>query len=227
MIQKNVVIDFDRTIGYFYQFNMVCKYISSKYPSRLQCPVALFSSMEQVFRPNIFKVMKMIIYARENRLIDRFILYTKNSNDRLIRMVIDYIRYKLGILCDQEVFDIVLLCVKRREKSISEVLKKHLHETGTDIVEQQICVMDDKVYEKMIEDNVFYIYCVPYVFEYTKKEVINIVTSVYEDVDITEFGLHLSKYCDTRKYKTLSRKNHCNLSKNILTFLLTFINHKF
>ena len=47
MIQKYIVIDFDRTIGYFYQFNIVCQYLLEKYPKYIDNPVDAFSQMDR------------------------------------------------------------------------------------------------------------------------------------------------------------------------------------
>lgn len=227
MIQKNIVIDFDRTIGYFYQFNIICQYLMNKYPEYIENPIDAFSQMDEIFRPNIFKIIKMIVYAKEKNKIDKLILYTKNENEYLINIVIDYIKHKIGNYPNHDVFDIVLQCEKKRKKNIHEIVEAHLNETEGLHTQQQICIMDDKVYEKMIKDNVFYIHCIPYVYEYKTYQITEILEKKNKGFDQEDFLKYFSLHHKDENRKMLSRKNHMNLSKNIIQFLLTFINHKF
>jgi hypothetical protein len=228
MIKKYIVIDFDRTIGYFYQFNIVCQYFLNRHPAYLDNPHELISHMECIFRPGIFKIFTMIIYARNKHIIDKFILYTKNDNKMIINMVTNYIRHKLTpYLRFQNVFDTVLYCEKNQYKNIGEIVQDQIDNDKNLNIKKQICVMDDKVYDKMIKDNVFYIHCVPYVHELTCDRLVRIINELSIDIEeddlVDFFEIHNKKIID----KKLTRKNYINLTSNIIHFLQTFINYNF
>ena len=78
MTKKYIVIDFDRTIGYFYQFNIVCQYIQKIYPKYIDNPINAFSCMDEIFRPNIFRMMKMIMFSKEKNI----------SSFRIVRILV-------------------------------------------------------------------------------------------------------------------------------------------
>ena len=76
-MDKNVVFDFDETIGYFEQIIEMIKH--TKKTSKLEV-FELFTLFPLVFRTNIFDIFHFIVRLKKEKKIKSVILYSNNNN---------------------------------------------------------------------------------------------------------------------------------------------------
>jgi hypothetical protein len=172
-MDKNVVFDFDETIGYFEQIIEMIKH--TKKTSKLEV-FELFTLFPLVFRTNIFDIFYFLVRLKKEKKIKSVILYSNNNNDLFIGYVISFIHEKLNFL----LFDlsISLNQTHNKNKNLSDLLN---YSNGLLTKNSSIFFVDDKEYDDMKMIN-SYIKCESYKYVYSNSIIqnklnINLLTS--------------------------------------------------
>ena len=156
-MNKNVVFDFDETIGYFEQIIEIIKH--TKKTSKIEV-FELFKSFPLVFRTNIFDIFYYIVRLKKEKKIKSVILYSNNNNDVFIDYVLSFIHQTLNYT----LFDlsISLNQTHNKNKNLSDLLN---YSNGLLNNKSSIFFIDDKEYNdmKMIK---YYIKCESYKYVY-------------------------------------------------------------
>ena len=163
-MDKNVVFDFDETIGYFEQIIEMIKY--TKKTSKLEV-FELFTLFPLVFRTNIFDIFHFIVRLKKEKKIKSVILYSNNNNDVFIGYVLSFIHQKLNY----PLFDlsISLNQTHNKNKNLSDLLN---YSNSLLNKKSSIFFIDDKEYDdmKMIK---YYIKCESYKYIYPRSIIEN------------------------------------------------------
>jgi hypothetical protein len=163
-MDKNVVFDFDETIGYFEQIIEMIKY--TKKTTKMEV-FELFTLFPLVFRTNIFDIFHFIVRLKKEKKIKSVILYSNNNNDVFIGYVISFIHQKLNY----PLFDlsISLNQTHNKNKNLSDLLN---YSNGLLNKKSSIFFIDDKEYDdmKMIK---YYIKCESYKYIYSNSIIQN------------------------------------------------------
>jgi hypothetical protein len=197
-MDKNVVFDFDETIGYFEQIIEIIKY--TKKTSKMEV-FELFTLFPLVFRTNIFDIFYFIVRLKKEKKIKSVILYSNNNNDMFISYVISFIHEKLNY----PLFDssISLNQTHNKNKNLSDLLN---YSNGLLSKNSSIFFIDDKEYDdmKMIKS---YIKCESYKYVYSNSMIQN------------KLNINLPISRD----KVISQSIHALISKEIINKLRLFV----
>ena len=197
-MDKNVVFDFDETIGYFEQIIDIIKY--TKKISKMEV-FELFTLFPLIFRTNIFDIFYFIVRLKKEKKIKSVILYSNNNNDVFISYVISFIHQKLNY----SLFDlsISLNQTHNKNKNLSDLLN---YSNGLLNKKSSIFFIDDKEYDdmKMIK---YYIKCESYKYTYPKS--------------IIEQKLNIN--LPTLHDKVISQSIYALISKEIINKLRLFV----
>ena len=198
-MDKNVVFDFDETIGYFEQIIEMIKY--TKKTTKMEV-FELFTLFPLVFRTNIFDIFHFIVRLKKEKKIKSVILYSNNNNDVFIGYVISFIHQKLNY----PLFDlsISLNQTHNKNKNLSDLLN---YSNGLLNKKSSIFFIDDKEYDdmKMIK---YYIKCESYKYVYPKS-------IIEQKLNTT---INLSSYD-----KVISQSIYALISKEIINKLRLFV----
>ena len=197
-MDKNVVFDFDETIGYFEQIIEMIKY--TKKTSKMEV-FELFTLFPLVFRTNIFDIFYFIVRLKKEKKIKSVILYSNNNNDLFIDYVISFIHEKLNY----RLFDssISLNQTHNKNKNLTDLLN---YSNGLLSKNSSIFFVDDKEYDdmKMIKS---YIKCESYKYIYSNSVIQN------------KLNINLPTAHD----KIISQSIHALISKEIINKLRLFV----
>lgn len=198
-MDKNVVFDFDETIGYFEQIIEMIKY--TKKTSKLEV-FELFTLFPLVFRTNIFDIFYFIVRLKKEKKIKSVILYSNNNNDVFIGYVLSFIHQKLNY----PLFDssISLNQTHNKNKNLLDLIN---YSNGLLTKKSSIFFIDDKEYDdmKMIK---YYIKCESYKYLYPK--------SIIEQKLNTTINLSAHD-------KVISQSIYALISKEIINKLRLFV----
>jgi hypothetical protein len=197
-MDKNVVFDFDETIGYFEQIIEMIKH--TKKTSKIEV-FELFTLFPLVFRTNIFDIFYFIVRLKKEKKIKSVILYSNNNNDTFISYVISFIHNKLNY----ELFDlsISLNQTRNKNKNLTDLLN---YSSGLLTKNSSIFFVDDKEYDdmKMIKS---YIKCESYKYLYSESIIQN----------------KLNIYLPILHDKIISQSIYSLISKEIINKLRLFV----
>ena len=185
-MDKNIVFDFDQTIGYFEQIIEIIIYTkkTSKTDVTKDDVFNLFALFPLVFRTNIFDIFNYIMRLKKERKIKSVILYSSNNNDTFIGYVLSFIHQKLNYT----LFDtsISLNQTHTKNKNITDLLK---YSNGLLTKKSSIFFIDDKEHDEM-KCIKYYIKCESYKYIYSNKmieeklklnnEITRIITKITE-----------------------------------------------
>ena len=162
-MDKNIVFDFDETIGYFEQIIEIIKHKKTNIDVTKDYVFELFTLFPLVFRTNIFDIFHYIVRLKKERKIKSVILYSSNNNDIFIGYVLSFIHQKLNY----NLFDtsISLNQTHTKNKNISDLLK---YSNGLLTKRSSIFFIDDKEHNEM-KCIKYYIKCESYKYIYTNK----------------------------------------------------------
>lgn len=231
MNKKSIVIDFDKTIGYFDEILFIFKILySNEYKSIRKNKHISHSKIENILlkfikclRPNILKIINLILSFRDNNTISKFILYTNNKNNYIISKVISVLQQKLEY--KNQIFDDII--VSNKEKNVDEL--KHILESKR----EQLCFIDNRKHINMINENIFYIHCKSYIFEYKYEKIYNYIEP-YLNIGKTYFKTLYEKEYEDKYYKNNTKRSkerkisltaHKIISNDILNHILFFIHN--
>lgn len=190
-MKKSIVIDFDNTIGYFSQIIYLINIIEKTYNRKMnQNDVnILLEIYTHSFRPKIFELLQFIREMKDKEIIHYLILYTKNNNERFVKMVLSFIEdhiphhssqvgKKIPPLFDHTVFS------NSRTKRLEPLLKLN---NICDEVETQLCFIDNKKYNYECQVRtiaIYFIQCDTYKFYYTHREIAKKMNyTIYDRLD--------------------------------------------
>lgn len=209
-VNKYIIIDFDHTIGYFKQIIFVLNVIEKHFKKELTKSLIfkILDNFPYIFRPKIYRILDYININRNN--FKFFILYTFNNNKSFVNTIIEYMREKLNLT--KELFDYEIFQGSTKDGKSIEYIESNIS-LENDIV-KLYCYIDDKKYHLMKRDNVQYIHCEKYIYNYKYKDIIH-----YFPFDIININHQILK-----KYmKKYEERGYCpHLPRN--TFVLSSLN---
>jgi len=198
-MDKNIVFDFDETIGYFEQIIDIIRH--TKKTSKLEI-FEFFNLFPLVFRTNIFDIFNYIVRLKREKKIKSVILYSNNNNDLFIQYVLSYIHETLNF----SLFDlsISLKQTQNKNKNLTDLLN---YSNGLLTKKSSIFFIDDKEYDNM-KSIKYYIKCESYKYLYSNSYI----------KDKVNIDLNTSY-----KSKTISQSIYTIISKEIINKLRLFV----
>ena len=198
-MDKNIVFDFDETIGYFEQIIEIIIYTKKTSKNDV---FNLFKLFPLVFRTNIFDIFFYIVRLKKEKKIKSVILYSNNNNDIFIGYVIAFIHETLKY----SLFDlsISLNQTHNKNKNVSELLK---YSNGLLNKKSSIFFIDDKEHEEM-KSIKYYIKCESYKYIYSNSEIEK------------KLNIKLNHYF---KNKKISQSIYTLISKEIINKIQVFV----
>ena len=198
-MDKNIVFDFDETIGYFEQIIDMIRH--TKKTSKLEV-FEFFNLFPFVFRTNIFDIFSYIVRLKKEKKIKTVILYSNNNNDVFISYVLSYIHETLNF----SLFDLTISLkqTKNKNKNIGDLLN---YSNGLLNKKSSIFFIDDKEYDDM-KSIKYYIKFESYKYIYSN--------SYIKD----KIGIDLNT---SYKSKIISQSIYTIISKEIINKLRLFV----
>lgn len=177
-MKKLIIIDFDNTIGYFSQVVYLINIIEKTYSRKMtQDDInTLLRIYSNSFRPKIFEILKFIYELKVKNIIHALILYTRNKNERFVKMVLvfieEYILQQAYNEKEMYMFDDIVFS-ETKTKQLEPLLKmKNMCYKDEEL---RLCFIDNMNYnyeEQSISNiTVFFIECDNYKFYYTPEEI--------------------------------------------------------
>lgn len=177
-MKKLIIIDFDNTIGYFSQVVYLINIIEKTYSRKMtQDDInTLLRIYSNSFRPKIFEILKFIYELKVKNIIHALILYTRNKNERFVKMVLvfieEYVLQQAYNEKDMIMFDDIVFS-ETKTKQLEPLLKlKNICYNDEDL---RLCFIDNMNYnyedQRVSNITVFFIECDNYKFYYTPEEI--------------------------------------------------------
>ena len=210
-MDKNIVFDFDETIGYFEQIIEMIKYTKKNTKEDIFQFLKLFPF---VFRTNIFDIFYYIVRLKKEKKINSVILYSNNNNDIFIGYVLSYIHD----IVNYTLFDLTISLnqTHNKNKNITDLLhysNELLNKNSS------IFFIDDKEYDDMKNSKncKYYIKCESYKYVYTYSIIEYVLT------------MNISNYITDEKMQKTQKKNKISqsiyeiISKEIINKMRIFV----
>jgi hypothetical protein len=205
-MDKNIVFDFDETIGYFEQMIEIIKH--TKKTSKVDV-FELFKLFPLIFRTNLFDIFHYIVRLKKEKKIKSVILYSNNNNDIFIGYVLSFIHEKLNYT----LFDLSISFnqTHNKNKNINDLLR---YSNSLLNKKSSIFFIDDKEYEDM-KSIEYYIKCESYKYVYSNSFIENqIKDTLNENTKI------ITKINEKNK---ISQSIYTIISKEIISKLRLFV----
>ena len=178
---KIIVFDLDETLGFFTQINILWENIGNDNDSEsLQL---LFNDTldlyPEIIRPDIQTALKYVYDKKCKGKCDKIMIYTNNKREKeWISSVAHYFKYLLNIKAPCALFDQLIYAFKINGEIVEPHRTTH-KKTHCDLIsctkmpyETQICFLDDSLYERMNNINVYYINFEPYIHHLPFSEMV-------------------------------------------------------
>jgi hypothetical protein len=183
-MDKNIVFDFDETIGYFDQIIEMIKYTKKTSKEEI---FDFLKTFPFVFRTSIFDIFCYIVRLKKEKKIKNVILYSNNNNDVFIGIVLSFIHETLNY----NLFDtsISINQTHNKNKNITDLLN---YSNGLLNKNSSIFFIDDKEYQDM-KSIQYYIKCESYKYVYSKLEIeqkLNIIIPINRDKKIISQSIY-------------------------------------
>ena len=171
--KKTIVFDLDETIGHFKQLKIIYQCIN---PSQQEFNM-LLDIYPEFMRPGIMSIMEMLADKKRSGDLCKLSIYTNNQYDgNWVQMIVNYIETKVGL---KGLFDDIIKAFKQNNKII-EMRRTTRSKTYSDYIScimlpediVETCFIDDKLFEKMCGDKVYYILPKPYYHRMSKEGII-------------------------------------------------------
>lgn len=166
---KIIVFDLDETLGSFSQLYALSDSIHQIYNEPLPTNhlFKLIDTFPGFLRPNILRILKKLVNARENGKCLAIVLYTNNQGPKKwAQDIVDYFAYKLK----KPVFDYVIHAYKANGQRVEPLRTTH-DKNYEDLLnclgmpnKTQVCFIDDQFHTLSVHPNVSYIPVDPYVY---------------------------------------------------------------
>ena len=204
-MDKNIVFDFDETIGYFEQMIEIIKY--TKKTSKMDV-FELFKLFPLIFRTNLFDIFYYIVRLKKEKKIKSVILYSNNNNDVSIGYVLSFIHEKLNYT----LFDLSISFnqTHNKNKNINDLLRCS---NGLLNKKSSIFFIDDKEYDDM-KSIKYYIKCESYKYVYSNSFIENQIKYTNETTN------EITKVNEKNK---ISQSIYTIISKEIISKLRLFV----
>ena len=243
-IPKIVVFDLDETLGYFKEFGIfwysMTEYFIDSLHKEILLSQCIFNKLLDLFpeflRPNIISILFYLKEKKQQMQCNKIFIYTNNQGPKeWTEYIQNYFNEKLNYNLFEQIIGafktngkINETCRSCTTKNINDLIRCTKMPTNT-----QIVFIDDVLYNKMIDDNVYYINVKPYIYciSYDKmmERVLN--SKIIDDYigNNNQFNSNLillmNKYTFKSKEKSnIEYKIDNILSKKILEHLYTFFN---
>lgn len=177
--KKTIAFDFDETIGHFKHLKMIYHCIDSLTQYEFNM---LLDMYPEFFRPGIMSIMEFLASKKKTGDLCKLCIYTNNQcNGDWVQMVANYIQTKVEY---PGLFDDIIKAFKQGNKII-EMRRTTKSKTYSDYVScimlpedtVETCFIDDKYYEKMFGDRVYYIWPKAYYHRLSKATMIKRIMS--------------------------------------------------
>ena len=225
MHNKTVVFDLDETIGCFTQLGYVWDCLQIYYNNKLTQHDfnKLCGLFPAYFRKNIISIFKYLSTKKVN-----IIIYTNNNGPKTwTHLIKNYIEYKVG----KNIFDKVIGAYKANGVQI-EKLRTTYEKTYDDLLrcthlskKHKFLFFDDVEHPKMHHHNIVYTKLKPYIYIYSKSDIINIIKDKFIKHDDNEIEPYLNSCINVLKHNINKRKSIEN-SDLILKQTKYFIRNK-
>ena len=203
-MEKNIVFDFDETIGYFEQIIEIIKH--TKKTSKMDV-FELFKLFPLIFRTNLFDIFYYIVRLKKEKKIKSVILYSNNNNDVFIGYVLSFIHEKLN--CSLFDLSISFNQTHNKNKNVNDLIK---YSSGLLNKKSSIFFIDDKEYDDM-KSIKYYIKCESYKYVYSNSF---IETQIKDTLN----ELNENKVNDNEITKLITKVNEKNkISQSIYTII--------
>ncbi len=161
MTKKCVVFDLDKTIGYFTQIALLIEGI--EYHLKREITVhehfQVFDLFPEIFRPNIFKIFKLLYKNKKRNKSFKVMIYTNNMGPKSWTHIIKkYIERKLNY----KLFDHVV-CAWKVGHTIYEPCRTTHNKTYNDLLRcsglynYKFCFIDDQYHPHMLHNDIKYL----------------------------------------------------------------------
>ena len=229
-----VIFDLDKTLGYFTQIAMLIDGIEYHLNRKITVKehFKLFDMFPEIFRPNIFKILKMLKKSKLKNNQLKVMIYTNNMGPKSWTHIIKkYIEQKIN---SKKFFDYTI-CAWKVGNTIYEPCRSTHNKTYNDLInctqllDYKFCFIDDQYHPHMLHDKIKYFRVIEY-----KNDLLltNMITRLYNISFITnknklKENILTSVDCNKYGYK-YTRKSSRLLSTNNELFLLikSFVKNK-
>ena len=200
---KIIVFDLDETLGSFSQLYALSDSIHQIYNETLPSNhlFKLIDTFPGFLRPNILRILKKLVNAREKGKCLAIVLYTNNQGPKKwAQDIVDYFAYKLK----KPVFDYVIHAYKANGQRVEPLRTTH-DKNYEDLLnclgmpnETQVCFIDDQFHTLSVHPNVSYIPVDPYVYtpkpiQIAEKYYTNMHPPMHKSIFIGELATKLGK----------------------------------
>ena len=248
---KIIVFDMDETLGYFVELGMFWDALQYFYKNRIMTNINMnyimsnehFNKVLDLFpeflRPDIIKILKYVVYKKNNKQCDKILIYTNNQAPKQWAL---YISSYFEYIFNNPVFDMVIGAYKVNGTQIE--LDRTTHDKTMDDLDicaklhkhTDICFIDDQYHPYMYNERVYYINVKPYVYSLKYEEMAERYYDAFNDsllktnmniIDKNYFINEITGFMNNYKY-TITKKNKKDLnvdkyiSKQILSHLKYF-----
>lgn len=233
-IKKIIVFDLDETLGYFTELGIIQDAIISYTKNkRLINNQVFFNNLFNLFpfylRPKISEILKYVIKEKNNKNIDKIVIYTNNQGPKAwVKMIQKYIETHIT---KNKTFNQIIHAYEvngvRVEKFRTSHMKKY-----SDLVkcskldyDVEVFFIDDSEHKHMINDNVYYFQIHPYKFSYNINEITNKIYSS-DIIKINEskedFKIFMDNFFKLYNHKHCEKTNEdYNIDKIVSKHLLS------
>ena len=223
MHNKTVVFDLDETIGSFTQLGYIWDCLQIYYNNKLTQHDfnKLCTLFPAYFRTNIIRIFKYLSTKKVN-----IIIYTNNNGPKTwTHLIKNYIEYKVG----KKLFNKVIGAYKVNGVQI-EKLRTTYEKTYEDLLrcthfskKHKFLFFDDVEHPKMRHNNIMYTRLKPYIYNYTKLDIINTVKNKFIKHMDDEIEPYLNSCINVLKHninKKISNENSNLILKKIKGFIV-------
>lgn len=215
--KKVVVFDLDETLGHFYSIRLLwdavhyfIDYNKITYTPSQKDFNYLMDAFSETLRPGIMEMLKDLKDKKKRNKCKGVMIYTNNRYSKSwVDLITGYFKNRL----DTDIFNRVILAFKLNgviqekkrtssEKKYSDLLK--CCKLPDDI---EVCFFDDVDYPGMRNENVYYVKVKPYIYTYTKTDIVKKIfeSALLDNILKTEenkkiFITYILKYLDMEKY---------------------------
>lgn len=170
--KRIIAFDLDNTIGDF-------SLISSIYENCIIDNVNPFYIFSRCFRPGIFKIFELLQLFKDEKIIDKVIIYTNNTGGKKwVGQIVNYIHKYIK----SNLFDDIISAYSVNDGEEYDNRRSSMEKTIDEVSsilnlkqDDHLMFIDDMIHSKMINTNVYYIHVNTYYMYYNESEWIDII----------------------------------------------------
>ena len=243
-VPKMVVFDLDETLGYFKEFGIlwisITKYFTNTVEKENILNQTFFNNLLDLFpeflRPNIISILHYLKEKKEKSHCNKILIYTNNQGPKSWTEYIQkYFNEKLNYHLFEQIIGAFKINGKTNEacrsctsKNVNDLIHCTKMPTNT-----QIVFIDDVLYKKMSDDNVYYVNVKPYIYCLSFEEIMTRIlhSKLIDEYVVNNIDFKTNLLMLMKKYKfiyvekpKMEQKIDMILSKKILEHLQNFFN---